>query len=275
MTTDHGAHWRRLRRRVCRSTRRSVRSNPRTRRKARHISPRSGTCGTTSIRIVYRTTITARTGRQSPAGFPATNTYSSFGKIRINRTCCSRERARRCHVEFQRRRAVAAALAEFAGRSSARHRRSIRAQGQVAIATHGRAFWVLDDLTVLEQLARGSSDVLFAPQTAWLTHMYGGGAFPRADSGQNPPFGATVFFNVPSNYNGGTPASLTFSGRERANHPHVPTALKARADPADARSARKYVARANKSGDGRASDGNCGRHEPLPVGSAVSRCDGR
>lgn len=84
-------------------------------------------------------------------------------------------------------------------------------QGQVAVATHGRAFWVLDNLSLLEQLALGGGKTLFAPQTAWLTHMYGGGAYPRADSGENPPFGATVFFDVPSNYDGRTPASLTFT----------------------------------------------------------------
>ncbi len=87
-------------------------------------------------------------------------------------------------------------------------------QGQVAVATHGRSFWVLDDLTVLEQIARGaqtSGTSLFAPQTAWLTHMYGGSEFPRGESGQNPPFGATVYFNVPATYNGSTPATLTFS----------------------------------------------------------------
>ena len=83
-------------------------------------------------------------------------------------------------------------------------------QGQMAIATHGRAFWVLDNLTVLEQIASGRDPMLYAPQTAWLTHMYGGGEFPRSGSGQNPPFGAEVFFDVPG-YNGSTPATLTFS----------------------------------------------------------------
>lgn len=88
-------------------------------------------------------------------------------------------------------------------------------QGQLAAATHGRAFWVLDNLTLLEQIARRAADPpgadLFAPQTAWLTHMYGGGDYPRPESGQNPPFGASVFFNVPANYNGATAATLTFS----------------------------------------------------------------
>jgi hypothetical protein len=90
-------------------------------------------------------------------------------------------------------------------------------QGQIAVATHGRAFWVLGNITLLEQLAKGGDPEVFAPQTAWLTHMYGGGAFPRDSSGQNPRFGAAVFFNVPGNYNGSTPASLTFGD----SHGHV------------------------------------------------------
>ena len=89
-------------------------------------------------------------------------------------------------------------------------------QGDVAIATHGRAFWVLDNLSLLEQLAKSpsqssSTPQVFAPQTAWLTHKYGAGGFPRSDAGANPPFGATVFFNIPGDYNGSAPATLTFS----------------------------------------------------------------
>jgi len=90
-------------------------------------------------------------------------------------------------------------------------------QGGIAIATHGRAFWILDNLSLLEQLqkspgaaASGGAQV-FAPQSAWLTHAYGSPAFPRAGAGENPPFGATVFFNVPKSYDGKTPVTLTFS----------------------------------------------------------------
>ncbi len=90
-------------------------------------------------------------------------------------------------------------------------------QGQLAVATHGRAFWVLDNISVLEQVARGGDPQLFAPQTAWLTHFYGGGEYPRDNSAPNPRFGAAVFFNVPANYNGSTPATLTFSDA----HAHV------------------------------------------------------
>ncbi|MGH9486679.1 MAG: WD40/YVTN/BNR-like repeat-containing protein [Terriglobales bacterium] len=90
-------------------------------------------------------------------------------------------------------------------------------QGQVAIATHGRAFWVLDNLTVLEQLSRdpsaGSSNPnMFAPEKVWLTPAYGRGFFGgRGGSGENPPFGATVFFTIPKSYDGSTAVSLTFA----------------------------------------------------------------
>ncbi len=89
-------------------------------------------------------------------------------------------------------------------------------QGNVVIATHGRAFWVLDNLALLEQMttrAAPSADsaALFAPQWAWLTHAYGTEGRGGGDAGQNPPFGATVFFHVPSGYDGKTPVTLTFT----------------------------------------------------------------
>jgi hypothetical protein len=88
-------------------------------------------------------------------------------------------------------------------------------QGQVAIATHGRAFWILDNLALLEQLARAteltaSGAQLFAPETAWLSRAYGNLPFVIPNSGQNPEYGATVFFNIPSDYSGKTPVTLTF-----------------------------------------------------------------
>jgi photosystem II stability/assembly factor-like uncharacterized protein len=88
-------------------------------------------------------------------------------------------------------------------------------QGDVVIATHGRAFWVLDNLALLEQLTKNPSvpadgGHVFAPETAWLTHVYGGGRRPRPGVGENPAFGATVFFHVPVNYDGKTPLTLEF-----------------------------------------------------------------
>ncbi|MGH9411908.1 MAG: WD40/YVTN/BNR-like repeat-containing protein [Vicinamibacterales bacterium] len=90
-------------------------------------------------------------------------------------------------------------------------------QGQVVAATHGRSFWVLDDLALLEQLTRmpasSSADTtaVYAPQVALLTHVYGASALPAEDAGKNPPFGATVFFRVPADYDGRTPVSLAFA----------------------------------------------------------------
>ncbi|MDQ6930926.1 MAG: glycosyl hydrolase, partial [Candidatus Eremiobacteraeota bacterium] len=89
-------------------------------------------------------------------------------------------------------------------------------QGSVVVATHGRAFWVLDNLKLLEELAAQTSNSatttqLFAPETAWLTHAYGGGGpFGPSTVGKNPQYGATVFFNLPKDYSARTPLSLTF-----------------------------------------------------------------
>ena len=49
----------------------------------------------------------------------------------------------------------------------------------------------------------------FAPETAWLTQTYGGG-LPVGTSGENPRYGARVFFNLPPSYNGSVPATLSF-----------------------------------------------------------------
>lgn len=95
-------------------------------------------------------------------------------------------------------------------------------QGEIVAATHGRAFWVLDNLSFLEQLAKnrvleGNAAFLFAPQQAWLTHDYGEPDPEErrpADAGDNPPFGATVFFQIPQNYDGKTPATLEFTDAE-------------------------------------------------------------
>ncbi|CUS99287.1 VPS10 domain-containing protein [Candidatus Kryptonium thompsonii] len=67
----------------------------------------------------------------------------------------------------------------------------------LVVATHGRSFWVLDDLTPLYQLGDevANSDVyLFKPRDAY--RMRGGGGFrvPGASIGQNPPNGVIVYY---------------------------------------------------------------------------------
>ena len=110
-------------------------------------------------------------------------------------------------------------------------------QGDLVAATHGRAFWILDNLSLLEQLARQTAYTtaalqLFAPETAWLSNAYGGPADGEANYGQNPAYGAAVFFNVPPGYNGRMPLTLSFLDangnvvRRFALHPKNPHARK-------------------------------------------------
>ena len=68
----------------------------------------------------------------------------------------------------------------------------------LVVATHGRAFWILDDLTPLHQInekVAGSSFYLFKPRDAY--RLQGGRAFapsPPPNMGQNPPAGSTIFY---------------------------------------------------------------------------------
>lgn len=91
-------------------------------------------------------------------------------------------------------------------------------QNNVVIATHGRAIWVLDNLSLLEQLAEGAAVAqgtaqLFNPELTWLTKSYGkpreGRSSPSA--GENHLFGTSVFFYLPTSYHGETPVTLKFT----------------------------------------------------------------
>jgi hypothetical protein len=73
-------------------------------------------------------------------------------------------------------------------------------RGDLAVATQGRSFWILDDLTVLRQMAEGGAMTtphLFTPHTVvrWVDQSGGGG---RGAVGQNPPFGAVVHYLLPA-----------------------------------------------------------------------------
>ncbi|MGA9852585.1 MAG: glycosyl hydrolase [Gammaproteobacteria bacterium] len=91
-------------------------------------------------------------------------------------------------------------------------------QNSVVIATHGRSFWVLDNLALLEQLADGvnvaeNSAYLFKSQLTWMTMSYGGGEHGERSPavGVNHPFGTSVFFHLPAGYDGKTPVTLKFT----------------------------------------------------------------
>jgi hypothetical protein len=52
---------------------------------------------------------------------------------------------------------------------------------------------------------------IFAPETGWLTHGYAGVDAAPPDTGANPDYGVTVYFNLPKSYGAKTPAKLIFS----------------------------------------------------------------
>ena len=91
--------------------------------------------------------------------------------------------------------------------------RDLRVQAQaddLVVATHGRDFFVLDDLTALQQLpqARTQGAYLFKPRTTydwyrWWHHIYGTGAGEafaphQMFVGENPPAGALITYYLPA-----------------------------------------------------------------------------
>jgi hypothetical protein len=65
----------------------------------------------------------------------------------------------------------------------------------LVVATQGRSFWILDDLTPLQSLTSEIEDAqtyLFQPRT---TYRYGGGGgFGSGGSGSNPPSGVLLYY---------------------------------------------------------------------------------
>ena len=68
----------------------------------------------------------------------------------------------------------------------------------LVVATHGRAFWILDDISPLRQY---SDDIvqkdafLYTPETAYRVQAGAGGErHPSKRTGQNPPAGATIYY---------------------------------------------------------------------------------
>ncbi|MBI1763889.1 MAG: glycosyl hydrolase [Acidobacteria bacterium] len=68
----------------------------------------------------------------------------------------------------------------------------------LVVATQGRAFWILDDLTVLHQWPQGNNTIadvhLFKPEESYRMPGGGGRGGAAAAIGENPPSGATIWF---------------------------------------------------------------------------------
>jgi hypothetical protein len=74
-------------------------------------------------------------------------------------------------------------------------------EGDLVVATHGRSFWILDDLSPLRQLSAEIAQKpahLFKPREVHRVNWGGGGPGSRSahPTGQNPPAGAVVYFTV-------------------------------------------------------------------------------
>ena len=68
----------------------------------------------------------------------------------------------------------------------------------LVVATHGRAFWILDDVTPLRQFADSvaAEDLhLYQPATAYRVHA-GEGPLRNVFNGKNPPNGAIIYYYV-------------------------------------------------------------------------------
>ncbi len=76
------------------------------------------------------------------------------------------------------------------------------------VATHGRSFWILDDVSPLRQLAaahENKTGMLFTPAAAWRVRRSTNTDTPLpADepAGQNPPDGAIIDYNLPEDSHG-------------------------------------------------------------------------
>ncbi len=78
----------------------------------------------------------------------------------------------------------------------------------VVIATHGRSFWILDDVSPLRQIGDGverSVAFIFVPDPAWRIHpaIFQGTPVPKDEpAGENPPPGATIDYWIGSSSTG-------------------------------------------------------------------------
>jgi photosystem II stability/assembly factor-like uncharacterized protein len=68
-------------------------------------------------------------------------------------------------------------------------------ENDLVVGTHGRSFWILDDLTPLHQITNRvekSDFYLFKPRDAYRMRGWGR---PQSNVGQNPPGGSVIYYN--------------------------------------------------------------------------------
>jgi photosystem II stability/assembly factor-like uncharacterized protein len=82
--------------------------------------------------------------------------------------------------------------------------------GDLIAATEGRAFWILDDLSVIRQRSDAVASAavhLYTPRAASLA---GGSSGPARNAGRNPAYGATINFRLTTAPDSATTVTLEF-----------------------------------------------------------------
>ena len=90
-------------------------------------------------------------------------------------------------------------------------------EGDLVAATHGRSFWVLDDVSSLRQITPAIAAKpahLFAPRDAYRVNWNGGNPAATRPTGANPPSGAVVHYWLKDANREVTLAFLDAAGKE-------------------------------------------------------------
>ncbi len=90
----------------------------------------------------------------------------------------------------------------------------------LVVATHGRAFWILTDITPLRQIAAGKAEgavVLYAPQKAPRLY-YPDAVDARRPVGENPPAGAVVDYYLAAKPRGEITLDITDADGKLVRH---------------------------------------------------------
>ena len=133
----------------------------------------------------------------------------------------------------------------------------------LVVATHGRSFWILDDISPVQQYSpsQAAEEVhLFTPRPA--NHTVFGGGRDAGNAGKNPPPGAVIYYTLKT--------SLTGEAAEKKDKGQTADAA-AEPRPDDAKSAEERMAEA-KTGQGK-SPSNPSTGETAPKAGAATSAE--
>jgi hypothetical protein len=184
---------------------------------ASHFEAKSVYAAVNTIRVddlrphIYRTVTSAKPGRKSRAGFRATK--MSMWCANTQRAGCSRVRNAGIYVSFDDGNNWQSLRLNLPATSV---RDLIVKDDDLAIATHGRGFWILDNITSLRQLQPNEqAALLFKPQTALRVRWNSNTDTPLPPdepAGENPPEGAMIDYSLGENSTG--PVTLEIEDRK-------------------------------------------------------------